>query len=111
MVERIVPLIEIPETHRHGFLMVENDQVVRDMNLLDCDFGIQVAEDGKVWICINGVAWLRFKPTVRRGVCSLCTKVVVLPYETPIDPPLFKGGRHCEECERWLQGRREKSDI
>ena len=27
------------------------------------DFGIQIAEDGRVWICINGIAFIRFTPT------------------------------------------------
>ena len=31
-------------------------------NLLDCTFGVQVNHDGRVWVCINGVTWLRFKP-------------------------------------------------
>lgn len=26
------------------------------------DFGIQIATDGRVWVCINGIAFLRFKP-------------------------------------------------
>ena len=26
------------------------------------DFGIQIARDGRVWICIDGVAFLRFNP-------------------------------------------------
>jgi hypothetical protein len=31
---------------------------------LDCTFGIQVNWDGRIWLCINGVTWLRFKPAV-----------------------------------------------
>ena len=30
----------------------------------DCTFGVQVAPDGRVWLCIDGVSWARFKPTV-----------------------------------------------
>jgi len=26
------------------------------------DLGIQIAEDGRVWICINGQSHLRFRP-------------------------------------------------
>ena len=29
------------------------------------DIGIQIAEDGRIWICINGVSFLRFKPTIK----------------------------------------------
>ena len=30
---------------------------------MEGDLGIQVAKDGRVWVCINGIAFLRFKPT------------------------------------------------
>jgi hypothetical protein len=36
----------------------------------DCQFGVQVEKDGRVWICINGVTWLRFKPAKARERCS-----------------------------------------
>jgi len=26
------------------------------------DLGLQIAADGRVWICINGVSFLRFSP-------------------------------------------------
>jgi hypothetical protein len=46
--------------------------------------------------------------------CSLCEEVKELPYKTPYEPPWYYGGRHCEDCEHWLQtgeltkyGRRE----
>lgn len=53
---------QIPETHQQGMLTVENDEAVRSLDQMDCDFGLQVHTDGRVWICINGVAWIRFKP-------------------------------------------------
>jgi hypothetical protein len=28
----------------------------------DCVFGLQVHTDGRVWVCINGSTFLRFKP-------------------------------------------------
>jgi len=28
----------------------------------DCVFGVQVHDDGRVWVCINGSTFLRFKP-------------------------------------------------
>lgn len=55
---------EYPETHQRGMISIENIKIV----LLDLsqsihgDFGIQIANDGRVWVCINGVAFLRFKP-------------------------------------------------
>ena len=47
-----------PETHQRGMLSVETKM---DSNL-DCDFGVMIAEDGRVWICIDGMAFIRFKP-------------------------------------------------
>lgn len=53
----------IPETHKRGHLSVENAAQIAEMDLQDCDLGLQVAWDGRVWLCVNGVAWIRFKPT------------------------------------------------
>ena len=47
------------ETHQQGFLSIE--KVVTE-SIKDCDFGVQIAEDGRVWICIDGIAFLRFSP-------------------------------------------------
>lgn len=33
--------------------------------LQDCVFGVEVNEDGRVWVCVNGATWLRFKPNGR----------------------------------------------
>ena len=49
---------ELKETHMKGFLSIESE--IKDSKI--CDFGIQIAEDGRVWICINGVSFIRFKP-------------------------------------------------
>ena len=50
--------MEVPETHTRGHLSIEADI----KSLVDCDFGIQIAPDGRVWICIDGQAFIRFKP-------------------------------------------------
>ena len=34
------------------------------INMLEGDLGIRIAEDGRVWICINGVSFIRFKPSL-----------------------------------------------
>ncbi len=52
---------DFPETHRQG--MVEIDSSITTN--MDCDFGVQIAADGRVWICIDGRAFVRFKPTLR----------------------------------------------
>ncbi len=48
----------IKVTHVKGYLSVEADIKSRK----ECDFGIQIAGDGRVWICIDGQAFIRFKP-------------------------------------------------
>lgn len=52
---------ELKETHKKGLITIENPP--GQLSLVD-DFGIQIAKDGRVWICINGIAFLRFKPEV-----------------------------------------------
>lgn len=60
-----------PETHQQGLITIESipNEVYQgyvrgnyNPASLIGDFGIQVAEDGRVWVCINGVAVMRFKP-------------------------------------------------
>jgi len=51
---------EYKETHQKGVITKENDFVFP----IEGDFGIQIARDGRVWVCINGVAFIRFKPSV-----------------------------------------------
>lgn len=53
---------EFPETHRQGRLSVENAEIIDRLDFGDCDFGVQISTDGRVWVCIDGIAWLRFKP-------------------------------------------------
>ena len=53
---------ELKETHQQGHLSLENLDIVQAMNLHDCDCGIQVSVDGRVWLCVNGTAFIRFKP-------------------------------------------------
>lgn len=63
---------EYPLLHQQGVISVENlDQVLGEKvvtgatatYLSDSDLGVQVARDGRVWICVNGVAFIRFKPS------------------------------------------------
>lgn len=53
---------DVAETHKQGHMSIENLEMIQGMNLLDCDVGFQMAYDGRLWVCINGVAFLRFKP-------------------------------------------------
>ena len=59
---------DFPETHRQGLVLVENKDLVLSQNLMDADFGVQISHDGRVWICVNGLAFIRFKP--HRGFAS-----------------------------------------
>lgn len=47
------------ETHQFGIISIEN---LPDNKLIEGDLGIQISEDGRVWVCINGIAFIRFKP-------------------------------------------------
>ena len=59
-----------PETHQHGYISIENlpDKMNQGFTFnpisLEGDFGIQIAKDGRVWVCINGIAFIRFKPDI-----------------------------------------------
>lgn len=53
---------EYPPLYQEGHLFVENEDLIKRLDLTDCQIGVQVARDGRVWICVNGLAYLRFKP-------------------------------------------------
>ena len=63
---------DYPETHQKGTISIENTPdelripgyMPHLLNSMEGDFGLQVAKDGRVWVCINGVAFIRFKPSV-----------------------------------------------
>lgn len=42
-------------------------------------------------------------PGAMTGTCSICEQVKELPFQTPDDPPFYRGGNHCAACEHWLQ--------
>lgn len=47
------------ETHQEGYIWIEQ---AFDQGVIVGDFGIQIAGDGRIWICINGQALIRFSP-------------------------------------------------
>lgn len=51
-----------PERHEQGHLMIENADVIDAFDKSNCDVGIQIATDGRIWLCVNGVAFIRFSP-------------------------------------------------
>ena len=54
-----IKIKDYPETHQQGLITIEQDLRTGGM---EGDFGIQIAKDGRIWICINGIAVIRFKP-------------------------------------------------
>jgi hypothetical protein len=55
---------EIPETHQKGFISIE--QNLKITNKI-ADLGIQIAQDGRIWICLDGAALIRFKPLLKNS--------------------------------------------
>lgn len=53
-----------PALYQQGFVSLDLTGV--EFDPLDCTFGVQVHEDGRVWVCVNGQTFLRFKPHERR---------------------------------------------
>ena len=65
---------EYEETHQEGMISIENipeelavivqatDEKFMRTGFIKGDLGVQIAKDGRIWICINGVAFLRFSP-------------------------------------------------
>lgn len=48
-----------PETHQNGTISIEQDM---GRQIIFGDLGIQISKDGRVWICVNGQALIRFTP-------------------------------------------------
>jgi hypothetical protein len=60
---RILQNHSYPETHWRGKVSFENlDDIIRFIDRDNVDFGLQVAHDGRVWVCLDGIAFVRFKP-------------------------------------------------
>ena len=63
---------EYKETHQQGIISIENKELILDRDndfsqIIKGDFGIQIATDGRVWVCIDGIAFIRFKPFPKEG--------------------------------------------
>ncbi len=52
------------ETHGYGTISIENmpDELDSDPGHMSGNFEVLTAEDGKVWINIDGICFLRFHP-------------------------------------------------
>jgi len=63
---------EYPETHQQGIISIENKELIFDRSndlteIIKGDIGIQISKDGRIWICINGIAFIRFKSNKKGG--------------------------------------------
>ena len=50
---------EYPETHEYG--MITFDGIEGRLPIWG-DIGIQISQDGRIWVCIDGRAFIRFRP-------------------------------------------------
>ncbi len=50
------------ERSDRGFISIES---IPDKRAFEGELGMQVAEDGRIWLCIDGVAFVRFLPKGR----------------------------------------------
>ena len=53
---------EMNEMHCEGHIDISEEYKNFPHDLQNADLGIQISYDGRVWLCINGIAFLRFKP-------------------------------------------------
>ena len=53
---------EFGPLYQQGHLSIENPAEIAAMDQQDCLVGVQVASDGRIWLCVNGTAFIRFKP-------------------------------------------------
>ena len=52
---------EYSELHSKGIISIET---IPKERMIKGDLGIQISENGQVWVCIDGVAFLRFRPYI-----------------------------------------------
>ena len=56
-------MIDYGPEYQIGQLTVDNEELIKRLDLQDCQVGLQIASDGRIWLCVNGMAYLRFKPS------------------------------------------------
>jgi len=64
----MIPQLEITQ---QGSISIEQDLYI---GVLIGDFGLQVAKDGRIWICLNDQALIRFKPLTNEMIKLLKKK-------------------------------------
>ena len=58
-----IEAVRVGPIYQHGQMTLDNPELIQRLDLTDCEFGVQISEDGRVWVCVNGIAFLRFKPS------------------------------------------------
>lgn len=56
---------EYREQHAQGRVLIENQEMILESlhnDSFNHDIGVQIANDGRVWVCIDGIAFIRFSP-------------------------------------------------
>ena len=56
---------EMDETHSQGIISISEDYKTLCKDLQNADLGIQIGYNGRVWVCIDGIAFIRFKPSLK----------------------------------------------
>lgn len=56
-------MIPYDEVHQTGSLSIE---LGLQKGIFKGDVGVQIASDGRIWICFNGQALIRFKPDFKK---------------------------------------------
>lgn len=47
------------ELHQEGIISIHKDG---KEEMIHADIGIQISHDGRIWLCIDGKAFVRFRP-------------------------------------------------
>lgn len=71
----------VDETHQDGVISIEQNI---EIGAVHGDLGIQIASDGRIWVCLNGKALIRFAPNSRYQsilnsnsfTCQKCNEIV-----------------------------------
>ena len=67
MFKNMKKIKEYPETHQFGSISIEN---IPESRFIEGDLGIKIANDGRIWICIDGIAFIRFKPKNQQKIAK-----------------------------------------
>jgi hypothetical protein len=61
---------EYPVVYQKGMLELTPKEQLLTTDLSCCDVGVQIAHDGRIWLCVNGQSLIRFKPLKQYPNCD-----------------------------------------